>query len=141
MSAITITRATWHTNEQTIKSIRMPVFVEEQNVPFDIDFDHNDASAIHWLARNEQGRAIGTARMLSDGHFGRMAVLKESRNQGIGRQIMQAALEYAIHAGMEKVYLNAQLHARAFYERLGFSPYGDVFLEANIEHIGMARRP
>jgi predicted GNAT family N-acyltransferase len=42
---------------------------------------------------------------------------------------------------MEKVYLNAQLHARAFYERLGFSPYGDVFLEANIEHIGMARRP
>ena len=101
MRAITITRATWQTDEQTIKSIRMPVFVEEQNVPFDIDFDLNDASAIHWLARHEQGRAIGTARMLSDGHFGRMAVLKESRNKGIGRQIMQSALEYAMHAGME----------------------------------------
>ena len=87
MSAITITRATWHTDEQTIKSIRMPVFVEEQNVPFDIDFDHNDASAIHWLARNEQGGAIGTARMLSDGHFGRMAVQKKAAIRVLGAKL------------------------------------------------------
>ena len=72
---ITVNTASWDNDEAAIKSVRIPVFVEEQNVPFERDFDSFDASAMHWLAVDDRQSPIGTARMLSDGHFGRMAVL------------------------------------------------------------------
>jgi predicted GNAT family N-acyltransferase len=69
-----------------------------------------------------------------------MAVIKMYRNQGIGRSIIQTAMDYASSVGMESVYLNSQLQARTFYEGLGFKEYGDVFLEANIEHVSMSKK-
>ena len=136
---IRLVQTNWESDELAIKSVRNPVFVQEQMVPYEIDFDGNDALAIHWLAYDKDDRPIGTARVLKDGHFGRMAVIKIYRNQGIGRSIIQAAMSYANSVGMGSIYLNSQVQAKKFYEGLGFKQYGDVFLEANIKHIAMSR--
>ena len=137
--SIAVIQTSWQLNEELIKSVRTPVFVQEQQVPYEIDFDSNDAMAVHWLALNENDVPVGTARLLEDGHFGRMAVIKVYRNQGIGRSIIQTAMEYANSVGMISMYLNSQLQAKSFYEALGFKEYGDVFLEASIEHISMSK--
>ena len=137
--SITVIQTNWQLDEELIKSVRTPVFVQEQQVPYEIDFDSNDAMAVHWLALNENDVPVGTARLLEDGHFGRMAVIKMYRNQGIGRSIIQTAMDYASSVGMESIYLNSQLQAKSFYEALGFTEYGDVFLEASIEHISMSK--
>ena len=137
--SITVIQTNWQLDEELIKSVRTPVFVQEQQVPYEIDFDSNDAMAVHWLALNENDVPVGTARLLEDGHFGRMAVIKVYRNQGIGRSIIQTAMEYANSVGMISMYLNSQLQAKSFYEALGFKEYGDVFLEASIEHISMSK--
>ncbi len=137
---ITVIQTNWQLDEELIKSVRMPVFVQEQQVPYEIDFDSNDAMAVHWLAYSENNVPIGTARLLKDGHFGRMAVIKMYRNQGIGRSIIQTAMDHASSVGMESIYLYSQLQAKSFYKGLGFKEYGDVFLEANIEHISMIKK-
>tara|TARA_B100000767_G_C19521293_1_gene432598 strand:+ start:87 stop:512 length:426 start_codon:yes stop_codon:yes gene_type:complete len=136
---ITINSASWKDNEADIKSVRVPVFVEEQQVPYELDFDALDANAMHWLAVDENNKPIGTARMLNDGHFGRMAVLKVFRHKGIGRLIMAEAIAYAAASGYPKVYLNAQLTAFSFYETLGFTRYGEVFSAAGMDHIAMVK--
>jgi predicted GNAT family N-acyltransferase len=132
-----IKKARWSIDEISIKSVRIPVFVEEQNVPFEIDFDEFDTVATHWLAYSDGQGPVGTARLLDDGHFGRMAVLKTYRQLGIGRTIILTALDFAREAGMTKVYLHAQLPAQAFYESVGFVAYGDIFVDANMDHIAM----
>ena len=137
--SIAVIQTSWQLNEELIKSVRTPVFVQEQQVPYEIDFDSNDAMAVHWLALNENDVPVGTARLLEDGHFGRMAVIKVYRNQGIGRSILQTAMDYANSVGMKSMHLNSQLQAKSFYEALGFKEYGDVFLEASIEHISMSK--
>ena len=78
--------------------------------------------------------------MRSDGHFGRMAVLKNHRHKGIGRLIMAAAIDYAVVSGMQKIHLYAQLTALPFYHSAGFTAYGEVFLEAGMEHIAMLKQ-
>ena len=137
MSAVTVTETTWEKDQVAIKSVRVPVFVEEQEVPYEIDFDDFDAGAVHWLAYDGDLIPIGTARMLEDGHFGRMAVLKWSRKQGVGREIMLAAIDYAGAEGLKTVFLHAQLAAIAFYHALGFYSYGEVFKTADMDHIAM----
>ena len=137
MSAVTVTETTWEKDQVAIKSVRVPVFVEEQEVPYEIDFDDFDAGAVHWLAYDGDLIPIGTARMLEDGHFGRMAVLKWSRKQGVGREIMLAAIEYAAAEGLKTIFLHAQLAAIAFYHALGFYSYGEVFKTADMDHIAM----
>ena len=106
MSVVTVTETTWEKDQVAIKSVRVPVFVEEQHVPYEIDFDDFDATAVHWLAYDSNLTPIGTARMLIDGRFGRMAVLKPSRNQGVGRLIMLAAIDYATALGMPAMFLS-----------------------------------
>ena len=132
-----IKKVEWGVSEMSIKAVRIPVFVEEQNVPFYLDFDQFDPVASHWIAYGDDLCPVGTARLLNDGHFGRMAVLKEHRRQGIGRMIILAVLDFAHETNMSKIYLHAQLPARAFYERVGFVASGDVFVDANIDHIAM----
>ncbi|QTF93939.1 GNAT family N-acetyltransferase, partial [Halomonas sp. BM-2019] len=90
----------------------------------------------HFLALRE-GVPIGTARLLPDAHIGRVAVLPEARGLGIGVALMRAAIEAARRQGHDAVELAAQTHALAFYENLGFSAYGEVFLDAGIPHRNM----
>lgn len=125
--------------EKAIRAIRRTVFTGEQHVDPAIDFDGQDALAMHALARVDD-MPVGTGRMLGDGHIGRIAVLREYRGRGIGTQIIRALLDRARQEGLPRVYLGSQMHAVGFYEKLGFTTYGLPFMEAGIEHISMELR-
>ncbi len=127
----------WSSHKAALSAVRIAVFVEEQAVPLALEFDGLDAKAVHWLVLDNQQRPIGCARMLSDGHFGRMAVLQANRKQGVGRLIMLAAIEHARQARHRHVFLHAQVTARAFYQGLGFKCYGEEFMDADMPHIAM----
>jgi predicted GNAT family N-acyltransferase len=110
------------------------VFVEEQRVPCDLEWDNREATAIHILAEDPDGEPVGTARLLSNGQIGRMAVLKSRRKTGIGTALLGAALEIARQKGLPTPFLNAQESAIPFYRRMGFSETGKAFMEAGIAH-------
>ncbi|MCZ7564285.1 MAG: GNAT family N-acetyltransferase [Burkholderiales bacterium] len=120
--------------------IRFAVFVAEQGVPAAIELDEWDARSDHALARDARGVAVGTGRLLPDGHIGRMAVLPDWRGRGLGAAILAALVERAAARGMSEIALNAQTQARGFYARHGFAPVGTEFMEAGIPHIAMTRR-
>lgn len=119
--------------------IRHAVFVREQGVAVEIELDEWDALSLHAIARDGDGRAIGTGRLLPDGHIGRMAVLKTARGRGAGTAILLALMEAARARGHREVVLNAQTHAAPFYRRLGFVEEGGVFDDAGIAHVKMRR--
>jgi predicted GNAT family N-acyltransferase len=130
----------WPAARAEATPIRFAVFVEEQHVPAEIELDELDASSEHALARDAQGRAIGTGRLLPDGHIGRMAVVPQWRGRGVGAAILAALVERAAARGMAKAILNAQTQARDFYARHGFVQTGSEFMEAGIPHVVMVRR-
>jgi predicted GNAT family N-acyltransferase len=128
---------TWQHCADQARPIRHQVFVVEQNVPPELELDDQDAVSDHALAYADDGQAIGTGRLLPDGHIGRVAVLPKWRGQGAGEKIMQALVAQARTRRMAQVELSAQCHARAFYEKLGFTAFGSTYQEAGIEHIAM----
>ncbi len=119
-----------------IRSIRFTVFVDEQQVPAEIEMDEWDERSRHVLA-SVAGNPIGTGRLLPDGHIGRVAVLKEWRGKGIGLILMKELMRMGTASNMPRFVLSAQTHAIPFYERLGFSVLGDVYEEAGIPHVEM----
>jgi predicted GNAT family N-acyltransferase len=127
-------------------SIRRRVFIEEQNVPEELENDEYDhhIDTRHVLVIDHQGDALGTARFhpYENGtlKIERVAVLAEQRGTGAGRMIMETIEAEARKAGYHSMKLGAQLHAGKFYERLGFQSYGQVYLDAGIEHIDMIKR-
>jgi predicted GNAT family N-acyltransferase len=131
--------ADWDTAGPLVMPLRLRVFVEEQGVPADIELDRFDAVSRHAIALDERGRVIGTGRLLPDGHVGRMAVESPLRRSGVGTRVLQALLEEAVRSGLTRVVLHAQLHVTGFYTRFGFCRQGEVFIEAGIPHILMAR--
>lgn len=133
---IEISIVSFSNQQQDILAIRHRVFTVEQQVDPNIDFDGLDGLALQVLASSD-GIAVGTGRMLTDGHIGRIAVLKEYRGKGIGSDIIQALVNQAREAGMAKVFLGSQVRAVPFYEKLGFSAAGDNYIEANILHTPM----
>lgn len=128
----------WGAARAEASRIRLTVFVEEQRVPPEIEMDDKDAGCVHALAY-AQGRAVGTGRLLPDGHIGRMAVLKESRALGVGGAILERLVEEARRRGMREVVLSAQTHALGFYRKHGFSEEGEVYDDAGIPHQDMRR--
>jgi predicted GNAT family N-acyltransferase len=128
----------WAAARAEASRIRLTVFVEEQRVPPGIEMDDKDAVCVHALAY-AQGRAVGTGRLLPDGHIGRMAVLRENRSLGVGGAILERLVEEARRRGMQQVVLSAQTHALGFYRRHGFMVQGEVFEEAGIPHQEMRR--
>ncbi|SDK81743.1 Predicted N-acyltransferase, GNAT family [Modicisalibacter muralis] len=136
MTALDIRQGDWQSLGTLAGDIRRIVFIEEQAVPENEEWDGRDPNCVHFLAYRG-GRAIGTARLLPDGHIGRVAVLKEGRGLGIGLKLMQAAIDCARAKGHREVLLDAQTHALAFYRRLGFQVYGGEFLDAGILHRSM----
>jgi len=125
-----------HTDD--ICAIRYEVFVDEQNVPEELEIDGFDGEAKHVLTFVD-GLPIGTGRILSDGHIGRVAVLKNYRGLGIGKSIMKELVKCAQDLSLKKVWLSSQWHAHSFYLDLGFVCVGEVYKEAGIEHIKMFR--
>jgi len=119
--------------------IRFTVFVEEQGVPPEIELDDQDIKSIHAVAF-EGTHAVGTARLLPDGHIGRMAVLKQWRRRGIGTLMLQSLVQRAKERGAAEVVLSSQVHAVPFYRAHGFVEEGEEYLEAGIRHRAMKRR-
>lgn len=128
----------WESARAQASAIRLAVFVEEQGVPREIEMDEIDAQCVHALAF-EDGTAVGTGRLLPDGHIGRMAILKPWRGRGIGSAILHSLIEAARRRGDRAVMLSAQVHAVDFYCAHGFAPEGEVYEEAGIAHQAMIR--
>lgn len=126
----------WRSDRQRLSQIRRAVFIEEQGVAEELEWDADDAGAIHLLAVDDD-TPIGCARLLPDGQIGRMAVLQPWRGKGVGRALLQKALELARAQGHTIVLLSAQIHAAGFYRCHGFVAEGDEYLEAGIPHLAM----
>ncbi len=128
----------WQRAREHAAPIRFEVFVREQNVPAEIELDEMDEKSVHAIAF-EDGRAVGTGRLLPDAHIGRMAVLRAWRRRGVGAQLLQELVEKARQQGHREAVLSAQVHALAFYERHGFRAEGRPYSEAGIQHQLMRR--
>ena len=129
--------ADWNTLQKDAQAIRYQVFVIEQKIPAELEWDAMDAQCLHALAYDEHGKALGTGRLLPDAHIGRMAVLAEARGTGVGSKILHALMEQAKARGEPAVRLNAQQSAEKFYLKDGFVREGEVFEEAGIPHVSM----
>lgn len=139
----TVRLADWQRDGSALRDIREIVFVREQNVPAELEWDEFDMGCLHLIAFDREGSPIGTARLLRNGTVGtvgtvgRMAVLKEWRGRGVGRALVHHLLEEAEKCGITQLVLHAQTHAMGFYERFGFRAEGDLFREAGIPHVKM----
>lgn len=130
----------WATLGAMAMAVRARVFILEQGVPAAIERDAHDATSRHVVAFGPDGEAIGTGRLLPDGHIGRLAVLKDWRGRGVGAALFERLLNLAADAGMQRLELNAQTPAAGFYARYGFTTQGTEFEEAGLPHIAMARQ-
>lgn len=126
--------ADWQEIKSVILSIRRTVFIREQGVPEELEWDGLDPACLHLVAWNRQGEPIGTARMQPDGRIGRMAVLQDWRGHGVGRALLSRLLDEASAKGLSRVCLAAQTYALGFYQKQGFQVVGEAFLDAGIPH-------
>jgi predicted GNAT family N-acyltransferase len=131
-------------DQAAIRSIREQVFIHEQAVPEELEWDGLDDECLHLLAVHPQHGALATARLCYDSstehaHIGRMSVLKDWRQQGIGRAMLDTLIEHADMQQLGCLELNAQTHAVDFYRKSGFEVYGDEFPDADIPHYHMRR--
>ncbi|MFC4158180.1 GNAT family N-acetyltransferase [Chitinimonas lacunae] len=120
-------------------AVREQVFIREMGVPAEVERDAADATALHLVAWDRFGRAVGCARLLPDGWVGRMAVVSDWRGRGVGARLLTTALELASGQGWPLLRLNAQADVCGFYARYGFVPDGEPFMAAGILHQRMRR--
>jgi predicted GNAT family N-acyltransferase len=139
----TIELGRWAELGEAAGAIRREVFIDEQHIPADMEWDSADATCLHAIARNRFGRALATGRMLEHvpgvAKIGRMAVLRSMRGGQLGRQVLDALMAESKRQGYREVLLHAQLSAESFYARAGFQRRGEVFEEAGIGHVEMVR--
>ncbi|HVL75348.1 MAG TPA: GNAT family N-acetyltransferase [Noviherbaspirillum sp.] len=138
--SIKVTLGDWETQREGAQAVRYQVFVVEQKVPLEMEWDEMDARCVHALVLDDEARPVATGRLLPDGHIGRMAVLPRARGNGVGAAVLQALMKAAKARGDTRVMLNAQTHAEPFYARFGFVRDGEEFEEAGIPHIAMQCR-
>ena len=131
--------ADWASDERSLRDIRQRVFMVEQGVSADLEWDGIDQDCRHALAQDGERRPIGCARLLPDGHIGRVAVLAEWRGRGVGDALLERMIALARELGHVRVMLNAQTHALAFYARHGFVAFGPEYDDAGIPHRAMER--
>ena len=133
----------WHDLQKLASPLRTEVFVHEQKVPAELEWDEADATALHCVAVNRMGMALATGRLLVHApgvaRIGRMAVMKTMRGSDLGARVLNALMDAARERGDRQVLLHAQCSAEGFYKRAGFVPHGAVFEEAGIAHIEMVR--
>jgi predicted GNAT family N-acyltransferase len=136
----TVELGPWDALRDEAVAIRYSVFVEEQLVPEDLEIDDFDPVSVHALARAADGSAVGTGRLLPDGHIGRMAVLRQARGRGVGSALLRALMNESRQRGNRDAMLSAQVHAAAFYERHGYVVEGEPYDDAGIPHVAMRCR-
>lgn len=125
--------ASWSADKTELAAIRRDVFIDEQHVPAELEWDDEDELAQHWLAYFDN-HPVGTVRLLRDGQIGRMAVQKAWRQHGVGAALLQAVIAAARTQNLRELYLHAQTHALDFYTRHGFQVEGPEFMDAGIPH-------
>jgi predicted GNAT family N-acyltransferase len=134
----------WHDFQKLASPLRTEVFVHEQKVPAEMEWDHEDETALHAVALNRMGMPLATGRLIQHApgvsRIGRMAVKKQMRGSDLGRRVLHALMDAAQNRGDTQVILHAQCSAEGFYKRSGFEPHGAVFEEAGIAHIEMSRQ-
>lgn len=130
----------WNTSRDKLRAVRRAVFIEEQGVPEELEWDDVDDRAYHVIATDDEGNPIGTGRLQLDGQIGRMAVVSEWRRRGVGRRILTVLVDLARKEGCSVARLHAQAHALQFYARQGFVAVGPEFDEAGIRHRAMELR-
>ncbi len=140
MKSYTVRIASWQHDAVPLRMVRETVFIREQHVPVGLEWDEFDTNCLHLLAMDPAENPIGTARLLSDGFIGRMAVLKEWRGRGVGSALLLRLLEEARKRHLPQVALNAQLHATGFYLKFSFQMGGKEFMDAGIPHMRMNLR-
>lgn len=132
--------ADWAQDRAQLQAVREAVFVREQNIPAELEWDEAvDRVCIHVLALDRADRPIGTARLKPDGQIGRMAVLAPWRRHGVGRTLLHTLLSVGREHRIDTLWLNAQAHTLGFYVQLGFRSTGEPFHEAGIVHRRMIR--
>ncbi len=129
----------WGSLQQDAQFVRKAVFVEEQGIPAELEWDANDVNCLHAVAYSAAGEPVGTGRLLPDGHVGRMAVLSAVRGHGVGAEILRNLMAQAKSRGDGIVMLNAQQSAEPFYRKEGFVRVGEIFEEAGIPHVAMQK--
>lgn len=136
-NTFTVSLVNWHDGEPLLKSIRESVFIREQGIAPELEWDGFDEGCRHALALSLKGDAIGCGRMLANGHIGRICVLPQWRKQKVGTAIMEALLDYARSHDYKQVDVDAQVYAMRFYHSFGFVEEGKQFLDAGLPHIKM----
>lgn len=125
--------ADYQRHQAQIIAVREAVFIIEQGVPVELEVDEQDPLSHHVLLFYQQ-QAIATGRLTPTGHIGRLSVLKPFRQQGYGSQLIKKLEQLALQLNLSQVKLGAQIQAIAFYEKLGYRAYGDIFMDAGIAH-------
>ena len=139
MNSISVRVADWQKDNADLRRIREKVFIAEQAVPPELEWDTEDAQAVHFLAY-EGDYAIGTARLLPDGQIGRVSGLKDWRGLNVGDALLAAVIAEAERRGLHEQRLSAQVQATPFYERHGFRILSEEYLDAGIPHVDMLRQ-
>ena len=140
MSAFTVHLVSWKDAEPLLRSVRESVFMREQGISAELEWDGQDETSRHVIALSGNGDAIGCGRITSDGKIGRIAVLPAWRGQRIGSAILETLLDYAHSQDYQLVELSSQTHAVSLYRRFDFAEVGEEFIEADIPHIKMQLR-
>jgi YbgC/YbaW family acyl-CoA thioester hydrolase len=140
-SVVDLKTGTWDELKDGAAALRTEVFVEEQEIPQELEWDEHDTKALHALVLNKLGQAVATGRLLQPqpklAQIGRMAVSKPLRGGNLGRMVINALIDAARQRGDHDVILHAQCSAEGFYRRMGFKAHGEVFQDAGIDHIEM----
>lgn len=143
-SDVNLITTDWNTHQQSLISVRTRVFIEEQHIPADLEWDEYDAISWHCLAivenQSETPQYIGTGRLQPNGKITRIAVLPEWRRQGVADGIVSTLITLANQHKLPELFLYAQTSAQSLYEKHGFTASGEEFDEGGIAHIAMHKQ-
>lgn len=136
MENFVVYSGSWTELEQHAKLIRTEVFIQEQNISENDEWDVQDGISLHFIVY-DQNQPIATARLLENNSIGRVAVLKPYRGKGVGQLLMQQIIQIAKDQNRLMLKLSAQVYAKQFYENLGFKLSGEEYLDCGIPHVDM----
>ncbi|BFM49134.1 GNAT family N-acetyltransferase [Marinomonas sp. THO17] len=129
----------WNSSRDQLKFVRTQVFIIEQGIEPQDEWDNEDEDSVHFLSFGTTAVPTGTCRLTEQGQIGRLAVLSAYRHQGYGEKLLRKAVQVAREMGHRQAFLNAQVDVQSFYEKQGFRSDGKVFLEAGKLHVRMTR--
>ncbi|MCV2401323.1 GNAT family N-acetyltransferase [Marinomonas sp. C2222] len=129
----------WNSSREQLVFVRTQVFINEQGVDAQDEWDQEDTQAVHFVSFGTTAVPTGCCRLTEEGQLGRLAVLPSYRHQGYGIMLLNKAIQVAREMGLRKVFLNAQTDVQMFYERQNFKTDGKIFLEAGKMHVRMER--